>query len=96
LLVTTPDPILTLVAELGIPRNSDLKARGIHPQQLRRLVDAGALVRVSRGLYTLPTADLTLGETRPLLWLVKTYQGKACRGAKNPLFELINLQADWR
>ena len=33
----------------------------------------------------------TLGETRPLFWLVKTCQGKACRGAKNPLFESINL-----
>jgi predicted transcriptional regulator of viral defense system len=63
LLVTTPDPILTLVAELGIARNSDLKARGVHPQQLRRLVEAGALVRVSRGLYTLPTADLTEFQT---------------------------------
>jgi predicted transcriptional regulator of viral defense system len=63
LLVTTPDSVLTLVAELGIARNSDLKARGIHPQQLRRLVDAGALVRVSRGLYTFPTADLTEFQT---------------------------------
>jgi predicted transcriptional regulator of viral defense system len=63
LLVATPDPVLTLVAELGIARNSDLKARGVHPQQLRRLVDAGALVRVSRGLYTLPTADLTEFQT---------------------------------
>jgi predicted transcriptional regulator of viral defense system len=63
LLVTTPDPVLTFVAELGIARNSDLKARGVHPQQLRRLVDAGALVRVSRGLYTLPTADLTEFQT---------------------------------
>ena len=63
MLVATPDPVLTLVAELGIARNSDLKARGVHPQQLRRLVEAGALVRVSRGLYTLPTADLTEFQT---------------------------------
>ncbi len=47
------------MGEIGIARSSDLKSRGIHPQQLRRLVEAGALVRVSRGLYTLPTADLT-------------------------------------
>jgi predicted transcriptional regulator of viral defense system len=60
---TASDPILKLIGEIGIARNSDLKARGIHPQQLRRLVEAGALVRVSRGLYTLPTADLTEFQT---------------------------------
>jgi predicted transcriptional regulator of viral defense system len=61
--MTMPDPVLTLVKEIGIARNSDLKAQGIHPQQLRRLVDAGALIRVGRGLYTLPTADLTEFQT---------------------------------
>jgi predicted transcriptional regulator of viral defense system len=60
---TASDPILKLIGEIGIARNSDLKARGIHPQQLRRLIEAGALVRVSRGLYTLPTADLTEFQT---------------------------------
>ena len=63
MLTTTPDPILTLIAGIGIARNSDLKARGIHPQQLRRLLDAGALVRVGRGLYALPNADLTEFQT---------------------------------
>ncbi len=61
--MTLPDPVLTLVEELGILQNRDLTARGIHPQQLRRLVDAGKLVRVSRGLYSLPTADLTEFQT---------------------------------
>jgi predicted transcriptional regulator of viral defense system len=63
LLTTIPDLILTLVSELGIARNSDLKSRGVHPQQLRRLVEAGNLVRVGRGLYTLPTADFTEFQT---------------------------------
>jgi predicted transcriptional regulator of viral defense system len=63
LIKTTPDPILTLVGGIGIARNSDLKARGVHPQQLRRLLDTGALVRVGRGLYALPNADFTEFQT---------------------------------
>lgn len=53
------NPILTLVKEAGIARNSDLVAQGIHPQQLRSLVQTGKLVRVGRGLYSLPLADFT-------------------------------------
>jgi predicted transcriptional regulator of viral defense system len=49
--------VLSLVAKLGIAKNSDLLAGGIHPQQLQDLTNRGELVRVSRGLYTLPTAD---------------------------------------
>lgn len=55
--------ILTLVGTAGIARSNDLRSQGIHPQQLRRLTESGALVRVSRGLYTLPTADLTEFQT---------------------------------
>ena len=61
--VTSLDRILSLVKEVGIARNSDLKAQGIHPQQLSRLVSLGALVQVGRGLYALPTADLTEFQT---------------------------------
>jgi predicted transcriptional regulator of viral defense system len=61
--VSSSDQVLTLVKDLGIARSRDLKARGIHPQQLSRLVAIGALVQVSRGLYTLPTADLTEFQT---------------------------------
>jgi predicted transcriptional regulator of viral defense system len=53
------NPILTLVKEAGIARNSDLVAQGIHPQQLRSLVQTGELVRIGRGLYSLPLADFT-------------------------------------
>jgi predicted transcriptional regulator of viral defense system len=55
--------VLTLVGTAGIARSNDLRSQGIHPQQLRRLTESGALVRVSRGLYTLPTADLTEFQT---------------------------------
>jgi predicted transcriptional regulator of viral defense system len=55
--------VLTLVGAAGIARSNDLQAWGIHPQQLRRLTESGALVRVSRGLYALPTADLTEFQT---------------------------------
>jgi hypothetical protein len=34
--MTLPDPVLTLVEELGILQNRDLTARGIHPQPPRR------------------------------------------------------------
>jgi predicted transcriptional regulator of viral defense system len=37
----------------------ELIAQGIHPQQLRSLVQTGELVRVGRGLYSLPLADFT-------------------------------------
>jgi predicted transcriptional regulator of viral defense system len=57
------DRILTLVGTAGIARSNDLRAQGIHPQQLRRLTESGALVRVSRGLYTLPDADFTEFQT---------------------------------
>ena len=57
------DRVLTLVSKAGIARSNDLRAQGIHPQQIRRLTASGALVRVSRGLYTLPTADLTEFQT---------------------------------
>jgi predicted transcriptional regulator of viral defense system len=53
------NPILTLVKEAGIARNSDLVAQGIHPQQLRSLIQTGELVRIGRGLYSLPLADFT-------------------------------------
>jgi predicted transcriptional regulator of viral defense system len=57
------DRIITLVSTAGIARSNDLRAQGIHPQQLRRLTESGALVRVSRGLYTLPDADFTEFQT---------------------------------
>jgi predicted transcriptional regulator of viral defense system len=60
---TLQDQVLNLVKEVGIARNSDLKAQGIHPQQLSRLVAMGALMQVGRGLYALPTNDLTEFQT---------------------------------
>ena len=55
----TQEQILTTVGEMGVARSNDLQARGIHPQQLLRLTDSGELIRVGRGLYSLPDTDLT-------------------------------------
>lgn len=35
----------------GVLRAGDLRANGVHPEQLRRLVNAGELVKVGRGMY---------------------------------------------
>lgn len=51
--------VLAIVREMGIARSQDLRAQEVHPQQLVRLTAAGVLVRVGRGLYALPDADLT-------------------------------------
>ncbi len=44
-------------------RSRDLTAHGIPRQYLARLVEQGALLRVSRGLYTLPDAAVTENHT---------------------------------
>ncbi len=42
---------LAIAGRKGILRVKDLRDAGIHPEHLRRLCKAGALVRVGRGLY---------------------------------------------
>ena len=55
----TQEQILATVRGMGVARSNDLQARGVHPQQLLRLTDSGELIRVGRGLYSLPDTDLT-------------------------------------
>jgi len=43
----------------GMFRLADAMAAGIHPEQIRRLVRAGQLTRVGRGLYAVPTLRTT-------------------------------------
>jgi predicted transcriptional regulator of viral defense system len=43
----------------GMFRLADAMAAGIHPEQIRRLVRAGQLTRVGRGLYAVPTQRTT-------------------------------------
>ena len=48
-----------LARQKGLVRLRDAKARGIHPEYLRRLASKGELTRVGRGLYALPNAEIT-------------------------------------
>lgn len=61
--------IIDLAREKGILRPRDLKARGIPDIYLLRLVGKGILVRVGRGLYSLP--DGLTGESRHLTEIAK-------------------------
>ncbi len=62
----TAHKLLSLARRSGVIRPGDLRAQGIAPVYLTRLVRSGALIRVGRGLYSLadgsPTADRTLVE----------------------------------
>jgi len=51
--------IRRLARQKGLVRLRDAKARGIHPEYLRRLASKGELNRVGRGLYALPNAEIT-------------------------------------
>jgi predicted transcriptional regulator of viral defense system len=44
-----------LAQKAGMFRLSEAAAAGIHPENIRRLVRAGQLTRVGRGLYAVPT-----------------------------------------
>jgi len=51
--------IRKLAAQKGLVRLRDAKARGIHPEYLRRLASKGELAQVGRGVYALPNAEVT-------------------------------------
>lgn len=51
--------VLKLVRDIGFLRVRDLRAQGLHPEHLRRLVAKGEIKRVARGLYVLADADAT-------------------------------------
>ncbi len=46
--------ILTLAAEKGVVRSSEVRGLGVDPSYLNRLAEAGHLERIGRGLYALP------------------------------------------
>lgn len=54
---------LELLKRHGIMRLSDLMAQGVHPPTLARLVEAGAVVRPSRGLYELADREVELAHS---------------------------------
>lgn len=68
---TKEDEVLGLARKLGVLRVNDLTTRGIHPENLRRLYQQGALEKVGRGLYRLPDADIT--EYATLAMVAKRY-----------------------
>lgn len=59
-MIKTPVSIIMhIVREKGVVRPQDLATEGIPRVYLHRLVDKGLLVRTTRGIYTLPDANIT-------------------------------------
>jgi len=52
--------ILELAHKSGIISTGEVRSQGFHHQYLRQLCKEGKLVRVGRGLYSLPDADVTI------------------------------------
>ncbi|MCP4621988.1 MAG: transcriptional regulator [bacterium] len=51
--------LLELTRHLGIVSTAEVRSQGIHHDYLRQLCAEGKLVRVGRGLYMLPDAEVT-------------------------------------
>jgi len=51
--------ILELVRDLGIVTTAEMRSHGIHHEYLRQLRAEGKLVRLGRGRYMLPDAEVT-------------------------------------
>ena len=58
-MVTNADKVLAMVKDRGLVRTGDVVAVGIPRVTLTRMVEAGVIERVARGLYALPDADVT-------------------------------------
>lgn len=54
------DELRCLLRHSGIISTAEARTRGIHHETLRRMCARGELVRVGRGLYSLPDADITI------------------------------------
>ncbi len=52
--------ILKLARHSGVVSTGEVRSEAIHHEYLRQLCAQGKLVRESRGLYTLPDADITV------------------------------------
>jgi len=59
--------ILQLAKKQGLITDGEVRAMGIHPQTLKRLVESGKLERVARGRYRLPDPDYALTEHHGLV-----------------------------
>ena len=56
---TSRDRARKALAERGLMRLADLKAFGVTATTVRRMQDAGEVVKLGRGLYQAPDADYT-------------------------------------
>lgn len=56
---TMNEQALELAKRLGVVRLRDAMEHGIHPEVLRRLVASKQMVRVARGVYSLPNRNAT-------------------------------------
>jgi predicted transcriptional regulator of viral defense system len=64
---THSEKILQLAERHGLVTDGEIRAIGIHPQTLQRLVESGKLERVARGRYRLPDPDYELTEHHGLV-----------------------------
>jgi predicted transcriptional regulator of viral defense system len=60
---TQRDQALALLRQRGLARLSELKAQGITATTVSRMEQAGELVRLARGLYQLPNAELDVHQS---------------------------------
>jgi predicted transcriptional regulator of viral defense system len=65
--MTQSEIVQNLVRERGLVTDKEIRAMGIHPQTLKRLVESGKLERASRGLYRLPDPDYEITEHHGLV-----------------------------
>jgi len=56
---TNRDRVLKIIRRAGMVRLRDLRDRGFHPEQVRRLMEEGQVVRVARGVYVPADAEPT-------------------------------------
>ncbi len=55
------DKILKLIKHFGIMRYKDIIAHNINPITMSRMVNSGKIIRIARGLYTLPDREIQSG-----------------------------------
>lgn len=61
--MTAADKAIEIISKSGMARLRELKAAGIPEVVVARLTRAGRVVRLARGLYQLPNADLQTSHT---------------------------------
>ena len=77
-ILSLKDQALSIVQKTGILRPRDLDQYGIPREILRRLCNRGVLIRIARGMYSLPDAEVT--EHHTLVQVCKRFpNGVICR-----------------